>query len=498
MLLKHVLNCEVHMTIEECNEEIIQYVHENKCMAIFTQDSDFIVSDVNKCKVLSSKKFNPRNMTTLQYDREALASLLNIRTDQLPFLGILGGNDFMDYETLRVVHRSLCGVGSRNAPYHIMMPAIGRYIRTLSNQPIDKILETICYKIFGSKSSLDLVKCLYNSYLWQKKRDDLEITNLPTKWSEILNVARDRHRNVVVPAYIWGILNDRVFEQGVTVEDLRKPSSQQMLSITVTRLLRQRIYGVLLKEYEHLINTDVQIEEWCAENTFSYEKPVFVKPIAPTVEHPGLLRLWSDDKSDEVGEMKWRLFLSCVSSRLISIDDWRLLTADLVAISATLFYLIEQKFIDEDECNAIIATVATYSLYSREKLIDLDYGVHNPRCTHISICVIRTFAFVLTAMAACGYPVPLSGELVYLKFEAKLSQIKFKEMKKKKSIEEMCEKNDKCIELFNQMKKVINPVFQKGSVVEPEGKSSEKRVDDGDKQSEGEKIAVKLAQMKVL
>ncbi|XP_065221635.1 uncharacterized protein LOC135846461 [Planococcus citri] len=497
MLLKHVLNCEVYVTIEECDEEMLEYVHENECMAIFTNDTDFIVSDMNKCKVLSTRQFDPRSMTTVLYDREALASSLNIRTDQLPLLAILAGNDYIDFEALEFLHRSLCGLRGGGRPaVNILMPAIGRYINTLSNQSIDKALETICVKIFGNKSELDLVKSSYNGYFLQKKCDDRELTNPSTKWSEILNAARGRNRNIVAPSYIWGILKDQVLGLEVEFEDLRKPFSELKPSATVTRALRQRMYGILLYEYEHL--SDVKIEEWCAEHALSYHQPVFVKPTVPTVEHPGLLRLWSDDSNNELGEIKWKLFLWCISPNLISIDDWCTLTADLVAISATLLYLIEQEFIDEEELNAVIATVATYSLYSREKLKSLDYGVHNPRCTHISICVIRTFSFIVTLMAAVGYPVPLSSDLVYLKLEAKLFQIKFEEMRRKKSVQEMCENDDKSIEVFSLMKKVLGPAFQKSSIVESaaEDKGFENQAD-GDKQSEDD-LAATIAEMKLL
>lgn len=73
--------------------------------------------------------------------------------------------------------------------------------------------------------------------------------------------------------------------------------------------------------------------------------------------------------------------------------------------------------------NAVMATVATYSLYSREKLEELYYGPHHPRCTHISVGVIRTFSMVIMLMAACGYPVPLSGVSIVLSnfYSSKLS-----------------------------------------------------------------------------
>ncbi|KAL6957867.1 hypothetical protein U1Q18_045916 [Sarracenia purpurea var. burkii] len=104
--------------------------------------------------------------------------------------------------------------------------------------------------------------------------------------------------------------------------------------------------------------------------------------------------------------------------------------------------------------NAVMATVATYSLYSREKLEELYYGPHHPRCTHISVGVIRTFSMVIMLMAACGYPVPLSG--------------------------------DRCIEIFNQMRRAISRAARKSS----------RRPNDRGTQSRGENPAANVAGVK--
>lgn len=89
------------MSVDECDEEIIHYVHEHNSFAIFGQDTDFIVSKV-KCHVLSATKFNIDAMTTLLYDRQKLIDCLNIRNDQLPLLAVLAGNDLLPHEELRV------------------------------------------------------------------------------------------------------------------------------------------------------------------------------------------------------------------------------------------------------------------------------------------------------------------------------------------------------------------------------------------------------------
>lgn len=175
------------MSVNECDEEIIEYAHNHDCFAIFAQDSDFIVSDVKAC-VLSSKNFDISTMSTLIYDRIELAKILRIRLDQLPLLGVLAGNDLIDFEIIKVrerilirtstpvltcfhsqgFHCMLCNSSiERFVPFDALLPALGRYINSLPDAPIEKLLEKICVDLFNDKSYLDLVQSSYNSYFVQ-------------------------------------------------------------------------------------------------------------------------------------------------------------------------------------------------------------------------------------------------------------------------------------------------------------------------------------------
>ncbi len=89
------------MTVEECDEEIVHYAHKNKSYAIFGQDTDFLISDIEAI-VLSSKNFNVQNMTTRLYDRAKLCQYLKMEVKQLPLLSILAGNDLIPFHSLRV------------------------------------------------------------------------------------------------------------------------------------------------------------------------------------------------------------------------------------------------------------------------------------------------------------------------------------------------------------------------------------------------------------
>lgn len=138
-ILKHILNCEVrffwakyssalqdvlhrkfdlqvYMSIDECDEEIIHYVHKHKSFAIFGQDTDFIVSKI-QCRIFSSNKFNIQDMTTLAYDRQKLIEILKIRGDQLPILAVLAGNDLLPFDKLRVSITYISNIGVERKPF---------------------------------------------------------------------------------------------------------------------------------------------------------------------------------------------------------------------------------------------------------------------------------------------------------------------------------------------------------------------------------------------
>lgn len=87
--------------MDECDEEIIQYVEKNGSLAIFSQDTDFVISNVD-CFVLSVQDFDSSQMTTMLYDRSKLCEYLNIDEGHLPLLAVLAGNDYIHFETLKV------------------------------------------------------------------------------------------------------------------------------------------------------------------------------------------------------------------------------------------------------------------------------------------------------------------------------------------------------------------------------------------------------------
>lgn len=99
--LKMYVYFQVYLTVDECDEEIIEYAHNHNSFAIFSQDTDFIISDLNAV-ALSVKNFNIKLMTTVLYDRVKLAKKLNIKVSELPLLAVLAGNDLIPFNLLTV------------------------------------------------------------------------------------------------------------------------------------------------------------------------------------------------------------------------------------------------------------------------------------------------------------------------------------------------------------------------------------------------------------
>ena len=90
------------MSVQECDEEVVDFAVKHECMAIFGQDTDFVVSDLGDTIILSSNQFDIKRMNTLRYDREKLAQVLQISCAQLPLLAIIAGNDVISHDWVKV------------------------------------------------------------------------------------------------------------------------------------------------------------------------------------------------------------------------------------------------------------------------------------------------------------------------------------------------------------------------------------------------------------
>jgi hypothetical protein len=88
--------------LNECDLEIVEYAHHVKALAVFTDDSDFLIYP-GGFRYWSSKSLNTKMLTTMEYDRQALRKCLMLTEDQLKILATFGGNDIVTYGETQVI-----------------------------------------------------------------------------------------------------------------------------------------------------------------------------------------------------------------------------------------------------------------------------------------------------------------------------------------------------------------------------------------------------------
>lgn len=101
----------------ECDLEMAKYASENDALAVVTSDSDFLIFE-GKWKFWHGQYFEvdrDDEITTIEYNRNGLASMLKISIDERPLFATLAGNGYISefYDQLTSFHRSLGDMRSK-------------------------------------------------------------------------------------------------------------------------------------------------------------------------------------------------------------------------------------------------------------------------------------------------------------------------------------------------------------------------------------------------
>lgn len=89
------------MSIDEDDAEIMKYAYNKQCFAVLSQDSDFVIAQGNYY-YLSLKHLDINRLATVAYDGKKLAEFLKVPVNRLPLLATLVGNDYIEFDHLRV------------------------------------------------------------------------------------------------------------------------------------------------------------------------------------------------------------------------------------------------------------------------------------------------------------------------------------------------------------------------------------------------------------
>nr|XP_018913345.1 PREDICTED: constitutive coactivator of peroxisome proliferator-activated receptor gamma-like [Bemisia tabaci]XP_018913352.1 PREDICTED: constitutive coactivator of peroxisome proliferator-activated receptor gamma-like [Bemisia tabaci] len=449
---RQIEGCEVHKGLTDCDSEIAHYARENNCLAVFGQDSEFIIYKSVKY-YLSAKHFNMARMETRIYNREHFADFLGIHSSQLPLFATLAGNNTVNYfKDLRHFHRSLCNIRGGKVRFEVLFPALSEYIKKLPRgRALFDVLPDIAQEVLqDSKKSPLLAMSIRNYIATPETFLPARISEHP-EWNAILEVAEKLHRADINSAIILKIMLGDGFGSSAGFEDFRKNDLPPAMSML--RTMRKRFYGIILMEKPADVEPEI-VEEWSVEGNSNIEKPFTVWPILPTDRHPGLLALWGDDRSQEMEMIRWRLFVHAVSPRL-NPEEVMNLPEHLVIPVAALFYIEEQDFLKPWEIEALLAVAVTLPSESLDRLADLSSDPVNLRAIRVATIYTRTLCAVIRLITLCGYPLPASKAFAHAYFDGKLFQHIYKNATYGVSQEVLLEDQACHVQQFREAKQLL-------------------------------------------
>lgn len=410
--------CMVRRSLIECDEEITEYAEKNKCFAILAQDSDFVIYNTGAAYYLSSEKLNVDSMTTLVYDKKALANHLGLHVRDLPVFASLMGNDFISADDLKPFHSWLVGRGRHRNFTEVLVLAVANFVRQLpKGNDLLSCLGKLSSDVFRKRHrARDLEESIL-SYVTFSKDIHRKIDRRCENWDKILSVAHENYVNMASPSHIYNILRKLPFEMSTALEDCRigmQPSAAAL------RLMRQRIYGVALREYPGGPGGLI-VEEWCMSGPQSLNCALKVESILPPEDSPHLLDLWLND-SDEL-KVKKKKLLGWVGSSHLSSTDVGLLPDHLLPAIIILSYLFHDVGIISDWEVKIFATVVIdVQAIESEELSEITVKKVNVRGVQLATLYTRSITHLQIANSICGNPIDVHWTRHPQLFDGKLFQ----------------------------------------------------------------------------
>lgn len=411
--------CMVRRSLKECDEEIASYAEKNKCFAILAQDSDFVIYQSGAKYYLSAENLDLTRMTTLVYDQKALARHLQLNVSDLPIFASLMGNDFISADDLRPFHSLLTGRQRHQAYAAVLVRKVAEYIWSLpKGNDLFLYLGQLSYEVFRTRQRAEDLQKSILSYGRIINEPVRPVDTRCKNWDQIMCLAHLNYVTMVHPSYVYNILRKLPFEMSTALEDCRTSIPP---SAAALRQMRQRIYGVALREYPQDSEEDLAVDEWCMCGPQSLNGPLKVTAILPPENSPKLLDLWVND-SDEMKREKFKL-LSWIGSTHLSNTKLGEFPHQLISATCILSYLYHDAGILHDwEVKVFASTVVDVQAMNSKDLSLIYLKKVDVRGVQLATLFTRAITHLVLANSICGTPVSSEWTRHPQLFDGKLFQ----------------------------------------------------------------------------
>lgn len=146
----------------ECDAELAQFASNNQSvLAVLANDSDFLIFK-GSWRYFSLADINMETLKTMEFNKTALRTFLNLDDRQLMVFSTIAGNDIVKYDDVRRVHYNKFG-GHKG---EIKFPQIAAFIRENINlRDFNGMVEFLGRFLFGRHQQPDTCDRIYESLL---------------------------------------------------------------------------------------------------------------------------------------------------------------------------------------------------------------------------------------------------------------------------------------------------------------------------------------------
>lgn len=464
----------VFCAVAESDLEMVRYARENRCFAILSRDTDFVIMEGAKFYLslfYKHVKMSEKDMSTFLFDRAAVARRLGLRPEHLPLLAALLHSDYVDGSYLTPLYSKL--LGRRNealspAEHYTMeelVPSLVKFVQQevwFREDPVGTILDRTFngYPPFLLRNLAKRMGLEDQFSMKERLRQQLQTSlrmhdYVPPRASrpqsgpspppepepdpgvdpEVLEVARARHRSVAfLNSAVLSLLTQRLIQMGPALEDPGLPAANT--AEAALRPFRRRVYG--------LLQVPGPFTEWVVPSRApapgQQHEPAVVEPISPDPAvhpHPGLLALWHghdhEDDDAHLAADRWRLFAWALAAHRppsARVDALAGVLRDLpkhLVVPAAIAYLLYHSgalrglpLAAADLVRLLTRTCLAARLLSLEQLAGLGVARYDRLEVHTAALFMRAFSYVSMLNDVLGAPVPLEQLHPALYFNGKL------------------------------------------------------------------------------